>query len=101
MWFWLSPRLPRPGLRRPPSPPILTVRSHFGISVGYSWSSDPHSTFTQTDLGGVFITNAVGSDMENSWLAGAGFGSGPRGIRGEVMFDWGADRDVTGVGAAP
>jgi opacity protein-like surface antigen len=36
-------------------------------------------------------------------LASGGFGcgSGPRGIRAEVMFDWRADRDVTGVLAAP
>jgi opacity protein-like surface antigen len=76
---------------------------YFRSDVGYSWSSDPHSTFTQTDLGGVFITNAVGSDIDDNWLAGAGFGcgSGPRGIRAEVMFDWRAERDVTGVLAAP
>ena len=71
--------------------------------AGHSWSSDPESTFAQTDLGGVFITNAVGRDIANSWLAGAGFGcgTGPRGIRAEVMFDWRADRDVMGVLAAP
>jgi hypothetical protein len=39
---------------------------YFRSDVGYSWSSDPESTFTQTDLGGVFITNAVGSDIDNS-----------------------------------
>jgi opacity protein-like surface antigen len=76
---------------------------YFRADVGYSWSGDPQTTFTQTDLGGVFITNAVGSDIDNGWLAGAGFGcgSGPRGIRGEVMFDWRADRDLQGVLAAP
>jgi len=76
---------------------------YFRSDVGYSWSRDPHSTFTQTDVGGTFITNAVSSDIDNSWLAGAGFGcgTGPRGIRAEVMFDWRAERDVTGVLAAP
>jgi opacity protein-like surface antigen len=58
---------------------------------------------SRTDLGGVFITTSVGSDIDNSWLAGAGFGcgSGPGGIRAEVMFDLCADRDVTGALAAP
>jgi hypothetical protein len=27
--------------------------------VGYSWSSGPDSTFTQTDLGGTFITTRL------------------------------------------
>ena len=76
---------------------------YFRGDVGYSWSGDPHATFTQTDLGGVFVTNGVSGDIDDSWLAGAGFGcgSGPRGIRGEVMFDWRGDRDLNGVVALP
>ena len=76
---------------------------YFRGDVGYSWSGDPHATFTQTDLGGVFITNGVSGDIDDSWLAGAGFGcgSGPRGIRGGVMFDLRGDRDLNGVVALP
>jgi opacity protein-like surface antigen len=72
---------------------------YFRADAGYSWSTDPHATYTQTDGGGVFLTNEVaGADLDDTWLVGAGFGcgSGPRGIRGEVMFDWRGDRDFTG-----
>jgi opacity protein-like surface antigen len=67
--------------------------------VGYSWSNGPDATFTQTDGVGTFLTNSTSSDIDNTWLAGVGFGcsSGPRGLRGEVMFDWRGDRDLTGT----
>jgi opacity protein-like surface antigen len=84
--------------------PVVVERpaSHcyFRADVGYSWSRDPEAKFTQTDGGGVFVTDSViGASLDDSWLVGGGFGCGhaPRGLRAEVMFDWRGDRDLTGT----
>ncbi len=76
---------------------------YFRGDVGYSWSTDPTAKFTQTDGGGLFVTESANGTMDNTWLVGAGLGcgSGPRGIRGELMFDWRGDRDVSATLAAP
>ena len=76
---------------------------YFRGDVGYSWSTDPSAKFTQTDGGGLFVTEAANGTMDNTWLAGVGLGCGsaPRGIRGELMFDWRGDRDVSATLAAP
>jgi len=55
---------------------------YFRGDIGYSWSSDPQTTFTQTDVAGVFITNAVGSGIDNSWLAGGALAA----VRGRAAF---------------
>lgn len=71
--------------------------------IGYSWSGDPSAKFTQT-TGGVFATDGVSNvSLDNTWLVGAGVGcgSGPRGIRGELMLDYRGDRDLGGRFAAP
>jgi len=70
--------------------------------VGYSWSGDPESKFTQTS-GGLFVTDAVSASLDNTWLVGVGVGcgSGPRGLRGEIMLDFRGDRDLGGTVAAP
>jgi opacity protein-like surface antigen len=76
---------------------------YFRGDVGYSWSNDPSASFSQTDFGGTFLTNAASANMDNTWLAGVGVGcgSGSRGIRGELMLDWRGDRDVSAALAAP
>ena len=99
VWLWLSPplaaaccgaRLRRRSLRSDLAEGSARLRRrrrscYFRGDVGYSWSRDPTCTFTQTDLGGVFITDAVTSEhrqylarRRRLWLR-----LGPRGIRGE------------------
>jgi opacity protein-like surface antigen len=87
-------------------PVVMSSPGHCYIrgDVGYSWSRDPSERFTQTDPVLGFLTNRVtGTGLDNSWLVGAGLGcgSGSRGIRGELMFDWHGDRDLKGTLAAP
>lgn len=82
--------------------PVSAGPCYFRADVGYSWSNDPSAKFTQT-AAGVFVTDAVSASLDNTWLVGAGLGcgSGPRGIRGELMFDWHGSRDLSGTVAAP
>jgi opacity protein-like surface antigen len=77
---------------------------YFRGDLGYSWSSDPSATFAQAPGPTfLFVTEAANATMDNTWLIGAGLGcgSGSRGIRGEVMYDYRGDRDITGTLAAP
>jgi opacity protein-like surface antigen len=87
------------------APVVMSSPHHCYVrgDVGYSWSTDPSAKFTQTDLGGLFVTDAASATMDNSWLAGVGVGcgGGSRGIRGELMFDWRGDRDIAATLAAP
>jgi opacity protein-like surface antigen len=89
-------------------PPVLmSSPGHCYIrgDVGYSWSQDPSARFTQTAAGPppLFVTDSASASLANSWMGGAGLGcgSGSRGIRGELMFDWHGDRDLKGTLAAP
>jgi opacity protein-like surface antigen len=87
------------------APVVMTSPHHCYLrgDVGYSWSRDPDAKFTQTDLGGLFVTDAASATMDNSWLAGVGVGcgTGSRGIRGELMVDWHGDRDIAAALATP
>lgn len=88
------------------APVVMTSPHHcyFRGDVGYSWSRDPDAKFTQTDpITFNFVTEAVSSSLDNSWLfgLGAGCGSSSRGIRGEFMVDWRGNRDLTGTLALP
>ena len=69
--------------------------------VGYSWTRDPNVKWTVTDPNtGLFVTDAVTAvNVDNSWLfeGGAGCGSGPRGIRGELMLGYHGKRDIDGT----
>ena len=74
--------------------------------VGYSWSRDPNVKFTVTDPDpvsptfGQFVTDAVtGVNVGNAWLVegGVGCGSGPRGLRGELMLGYHGKRDIDGT----
>jgi opacity protein-like surface antigen len=86
------------------TPVMVSSPGHCYIrgDVGYSWSQDPSARFTQTTAG-VFTTDSASASIANSWMGGAGLGcgSGSRGIRGELMFDWHGDRDLKGTLAAP
>lgn len=87
------------------APVMVSSPGHCYIrgDLGYSWSQDPSARFTQTDIGGLFLTDSASASIANSWIGGAGLGcgSGSRGIRGELMFDWHGDRDLKGTLAAP
>jgi opacity protein-like surface antigen len=74
--------------------------------VGYSWSRDPDVKWTVTDPDpvsptfGQFVTDAVtGVNMGNAWLVegGVGCGSGPRGLRGEIMLGYHGKRNIDGT----
>lgn len=88
------------------APVVMSSPHHCYVrgDVGYSWSTDPSAKFTQTDpVTFLFVTDAASASMDNTWLAGAGFGcgGGSRGIRGEFMVDWRGDRDIAATLAAP
>src|SRR5262245_36657162 len=105
---WLSPRwagfgTPPPALRRRLSPSRISTGAPPVPATTERVPTIPGpATFAQTDLSGACITNAVGR-RRHPWSAGVslGWGSGPRGVRGEVMLDWRAERDPQGVLAAP
>ena len=79
-------------------------RCYLRADVGYSWSRDPDVSWTVTDPNPgptqwQFVTDRVTDvRVDNSWLgeAGAGCGSGPRGIRGEVMLGYHGKRNFDG-----
>jgi opacity protein-like surface antigen len=86
------------------TPVVMTSphRCYFRGDVGYSWSRDPDTRFTQT-AASIFQTESASASFDNTWLVGGGFGCGStsRGIRGELMVDWRGDRDLTGTLALP
>ena len=73
--------------------------------TGYSWSNDPDVRWTVTDPNPgptqwQFVTDKVTNlRVDNSWLleAGAGCGSGDRGLRGEVMVGYHGKRKIEGT----
>ena len=74
--------------------------------VGYSWSRDPDVRWSVTDpdpnspTAFQFVTDRVTDvRIDNTWLGevGAGCGSGPRGIRGEVMLGYHGKRNFDGT----
>ena len=73
--------------------------------VGYSWSNTPDVRWTVTDPDpasptfGQFVTDRVTNvSIDNTWFGevGIGCGSGPRGLRGEVMLGYHGKRDISG-----
>jgi opacity protein-like surface antigen len=86
--------------------PVVTTPGHCYLraDVGYSWSRDPDVRWTVTDPNPgptqwQFVTDRVtGVNIDNSWFGevGAGCGSGPRGIRGELMYGYHGKRNVSG-----
>jgi opacity protein-like surface antigen len=79
-------------------------RCYLRADVGYSWSQDPDVRWTITDPNPgptqwEFVTDKVTNlRVDNSWFgeAGAGCGSGERGIRGEVMVGFHGKRKIDG-----
>jgi opacity protein-like surface antigen len=74
--------------------------------IGYSWSRDPDVRWSVTDpdpnspTAFQFVTDRVTDvRIDNTWLGevGAGCGSGPRGIRGEVMLGYHGKRNFDGT----
>jgi opacity protein-like surface antigen len=106
---------PMPEVMRGPSGPC-----YFRADVGYSVSSDPDvkwpvnsdvttNEFTGPDIdhaylvssitNSVFVTNDVTNvKLENSWFGevGMGCGSGPRGLRGELMLGMHGSKKLDG-----
>ena len=86
---------PMPEVSRGPAGPC-----YFRADVGYSASTDADITWAQTDpVTHDFLTDQVTTlDSGNSWFgeAGAGCGSGARGLRGELMLGYHGSRDVSG-----
>ncbi|HRD78752.1 MAG TPA: outer membrane beta-barrel protein, partial [Hyphomicrobiaceae bacterium] len=102
----------------PPHPHMVPAGPcYFRADVGYSWSRDPDVRWPVTnpranpatvsgwdeDAGGniiyYLVTDQVANaTMENTWFGGAGMGcgTGSRGLRGEVMFEYHGDRKVDG-----
>jgi opacity protein-like surface antigen len=72
--------------------------------VGYSWSNDPDVKWTVTDPNPgptqwQFVTERVTNvQIENTWFGETGFGcgSGPRGIRGELVYGYHGKRNIDG-----
>ena len=86
--------------------PVAMASPHhcyFRGDLGYSWSRDPSVKFTQTGAAGFITDSVTNTSLDNTWIGGLGVGcgSGVRGIRGELMFDWHGDRDLRGTLAAP
>ena len=81
--------------------PVSAGPCYFRADVGYSWSSNPDVRWTVTDPNTFqFVTDRVTNvSIDNSWFGevGAGCGSGPRGIRGELMYGYHGKRDIAGV----
>ncbi len=102
---------PMPEVVRGPSGPC-----YFRADVGYSWSQDPELTwpvnnqtisvlddgfgnYNEVSRTSTFVGDSVANaSRENSAFGevGMGCGSGPRGLRGEVMFGFHGDRKIDG-----
>ena len=102
---------PMPEVLRGPSGPC-----YFRADVGYSWSQDPELTwpvnnqtisvlddgtgnYNEVSRTSTFVGDSVANaSRDNSAFGevGMGCGSGPRGLRGEVMFGYHGDRKVDG-----
>jgi len=80
--------------------PVSAGPCYFRADVGYSWSNDPDVRWTVTDPNTfLFVTdNVTGVSVDNTWFGevGLGCGSGPRGIRGELMYGYHGKRDISG-----
>jgi opacity protein-like surface antigen len=72
---------------------------YFRADTGYSFSGDPSLSWHAQATNTVASTNVQNTSMDNSWLveAGAGCGSGSRGVRGELMFGYHGDRNINGM----
>jgi opacity protein-like surface antigen len=77
---------------------------YFRTDVGYSWSRDPDVRWTVTDPNPgptqfQFVTDRVTKvSTDNSWFGevGLGCGSGPHGVRGELVYGYHGKRNVSG-----
>ena len=73
---------------------------YFRTDVGYSWSRDPDVRWTVTDPNTfLFVTDRVTKvSIDNSWFGevGLGCGSGPHGIRGELVYGYHGKRNISG-----